>query len=124
MGNVFPGCIPVLSGPGMGLHSHTLLQVILDVKNVPDKCKSSRKHTVPMENNQHKEPDIMLRSLGQACLSWWNVVSPFGGWGSTLALLFVLVVAGIKAIWEDLKRHQEDRSTNGSVAHRVMPDGE
>lgn len=51
-------------------------------------------------------------------------MSPFGGWGSTLALLFVLVVAGIKAVWEDLKRHQEDRSTNASIAHRVMPDGE
>lgn len=51
-------------------------------------------------------------------------MSPFGGWGSTLALLFVMVVAGIKAIWEDLKRHQEDRSTNASVAHSVMPDGE
>lgn len=50
-------------------------------------------------------------------------MSPFGGWGSTLALLFVLVVAAIKAIWEDLKRHQEDRSTNASIAHRVMPDG-
>jgi hypothetical protein len=59
----------------------------------------------------------------QAALAWWNVVSPFGGWGSTLALLFVLVVAAIKAMWEDLKRHQEDRATNASVAHRVMPDG-
>ena len=59
----------------------------------------------------------------QACLAWWNVVSPFGGWGSTLALLFVLVVAAIKAVWEDFKRHQEDHNTNGSVAHRYMPDG-
>ena len=67
---------------------------------------------------------MMSCMMGQACLSWWNVVSPFGGWGSTLALMFVLIVAGIKAIWEDLKRHQEDRSTNASVAHRVMPDGE
>ena len=50
-------------------------------------------------------------------------MSPFGGWGSTLALLFVLVVAAIKAVWEDFKRHQEDRNTNGSVAHRYMPDG-
>ena len=59
----------------------------------------------------------------QACLAWWNVVSPFGGWGSSLALGFVLVVAAIKAIWEDAKRHQEDRRTNASVAHRYMPDG-
>ena len=50
-------------------------------------------------------------------------MSPFGGWGSSLALAFVLVVAAIKAIWEDAKRHQEDRRTNASVAHRYMPDG-
>ena len=50
-------------------------------------------------------------------------MSPFGGWGSSLALGFVLVVAAIKAIWEDAKRHQEDRRTNASVAHRYMPDG-
>ena len=56
-------------------------------------------------------------------MAWWNVVSPFGGWGSSLALGFVLVVAAIKAIWEDAKRHQEDRRTNASVAHRYMPDG-
>ena len=59
----------------------------------------------------------------QACLAWWNVVSPFGGWGSSLALAFVLIVAAIKAIWEDAKRHQEDRRTNASVAHRYMADG-
>ncbi len=59
----------------------------------------------------------------QACLAWWNVVSPFGGWGSTLAILFVLIVAAIKAFLEDLKRHQEDRSTNASTAHRVNADG-
>ncbi|CAK0743492.1 hypothetical protein CVIRNUC_001474 [Coccomyxa viridis] len=64
-----------------------------------------------------------LYFLAQACLAWWNVVSPFGGWGSSLALGFVLVVAAIKAIWEDAKRHQEDRRTNASVAHRYMPDG-
>ncbi len=52
-----------------------------------------------------------------------EVVSPFGGWGSTLALLFVLVVAAVKAFWEDVKRHQEDHSTNASVAHIVNADG-
>ena len=52
-----------------------------------------------------------------------EVVSPFGGWGSTLALLFVLVVAAVKAIFEDIKRHQEDRSTNASTAHVVEADG-
>lgn len=50
-------------------------------------------------------------------------MSPFGGWGSTLAILFVLIVAAIKALLEDLKRHQEDRSTNASTAHRVNADG-
>lgn len=50
-------------------------------------------------------------------------MSPFGGWGSTLALLFVLIVAAIKAAFEDIKRHQEDRSTNGSTAHVVNADG-
>lgn len=50
-------------------------------------------------------------------------MSPLGGWGSSLALGFVLVVAAIKAIWEDAKRHQEDGRTNASVAHRYMPDG-
>ena len=52
-----------------------------------------------------------------------EVVSPFGGWGSTLALLFVLIVAAIKAMFEDVKRHQEDRSTNASTAHVVNADG-
>lgn len=51
------------------------------------------------------------------------MVSPFGGWGSTLALLFVLIVAAIKAFLEDLKRHQEDHATNASIAHRVKADG-
>ena len=60
----------------------------------------------------------------QAALSWWSEVSPYSGWGSTLALLFVLVVAGIKALWEDRKRHQEDRETNNSVTHVMQPDGE
>ncbi len=62
--------------------------------------------------------------LLQAALSWWSEVSPYSGWGSTLALLFVLVVAGIKALWEDRKRHQEDRETNNSITHVMQPDGE
>ena len=51
-------------------------------------------------------------------------MSPFGGTGSTAALAFVLVVAGIKAVWEDVKRHQEDLKTNKSAAHLVNSDGE
>ncbi len=46
-------------------------------------------------------------------------MSPFGGWGSTLALLFVLGVAAVKALFEDIKRHQQDAVTNSSVAHLV-----
>lgn len=59
----------------------------------------------------------------QACLAWWNVVSPFGGFGSTAALAFVLIVAAVKAIFEDKKRHQEDHRTNKSTAHIVHADG-
>ncbi|KAL3132559.1 hypothetical protein ABBQ32_009098 [Trebouxia sp. C0010 RCD-2024] len=58
-----------------------------------------------------------------ACLSWWNVVSPFSGFGSTAALAFVLIVAAIKAVFEDKKRHQEDHRTNNSIAHVVQADG-
>lgn len=61
--------------------------------------------------------------LLQACLSWWSTVSPFGGTGATAALLFVLLVAAVKAIWEDVKRHQEDGRLNRSIAHRLCPDG-
>ena len=60
----------------------------------------------------------------QAGLTWWSVVSPYGGLGSTAALVFVLLVAGVKAAWEDVKRHQEDRETNKSITHVMQPDGE
>ena len=59
----------------------------------------------------------------QAGLSWWSVVSPFSGYGSTAALVFVLAVAAVKAIWEDVKRHHEDKRMNTSITHRVNPDG-
>jgi magnesium-transporting ATPase (P-type) len=64
-----------------------------------------------------------LYFLLQAGLSWWSVVSPYSGVGSTAALLFVLAVAAVKAIWEDVKRHQEDQRMNTSVTHRLNPDG-
>ncbi len=51
------------------------------------------------------------------------MVSPFGGVGATAALVFVLLVAGIKAVWEDVKRHQEDKTMNASTTHRANPDG-
>jgi hypothetical protein len=59
----------------------------------------------------------------QAALCWWSEVSPYGGWGSTLALAFVLLVAGVKAVWEDVKRHQEDRETNNSATRVLQSDG-
>lgn len=59
----------------------------------------------------------------QAGLAWWSTVSPYGGFGSTAALVFVLVVAGIKAVYEDVKRHHEDNETNKSIAHVLQGDG-
>jgi len=64
-----------------------------------------------------------LYFLIQAGLSWWSVVSPYSGIGATAALLFVLLVAGIKAVWEDMKRHQEDQRMNTSITHRLKADG-
>ena len=61
--------------------------------------------------------------LLQAGLAWWSVISPFSGLGSTAALVFVLAVAAVKAIWEDVKRHQEDNRMNTSITHRVNADG-
>ena len=37
--------------------------------------------------------------------------------------MFVLAVAAVKAIWEDVKRHQEDKRMNTSITHRVNADG-
>jgi len=64
-----------------------------------------------------------LYFLIQAGLAWWSTVSPYGGFGSTAALVFVLVVAGIKAVYEDVKRHHEDNETNKSIAHVLQGDG-
>ena len=64
-----------------------------------------------------------LYFLIQAALSWWSVVSPYSGIGATAALLFVLIVAGVKAVWEDKKRHKEDQIMNTSITHRLLPDG-
>ena len=64
-----------------------------------------------------------LYFLIQAGLSWWSVISPYSGVGATAALLFVLLVAGIKAVWEDVKRHQEDERMNTSVTHKMNSDG-
>ena len=60
-----------------------------------------------------------LYFLIQACLTWWQDVSPFSPVGSNVALLFVVVVSGIKAVVEDLKRHREDAKVNNSIALKV-----
>lgn len=81
---------------------------------------------VCIELRIHLHPPLWVASLplGQAGLSWWSVISPFSGYGSTAALVFVLAVAAVKAIWEDVKRHHEDNRMNTSITHRVEPDGE
>ncbi len=78
---------------------------------------------VNVSNPLHHHRTSVLFNASQACLAWWNVVSPFGGFGSTAALAFVLIVAAVKAIFEDKKRHQEDHRTNKSTAHVVHADG-
>ena len=67
---------------------------------------------------------IVVICCMQAALAWWSTVSPFSPYGPTIALVFVLLVAALKAIIEDKKRHQEDRITNNSIAHVVQQDGE
>ena len=57
-----------------------------------------------------------LYFLVMAVLAWIPDISPYSGWGNTLALLFVVVVAAVKALFEDVKRQSEDRMTNGSKA--------
>ena len=37
-----------------------------------------------------------LYFLVQACLTYWPDVSPFDPWGTTIALAFVVLMAGIK----------------------------
>lgn len=54
---------------------------------------------------------------------WWDAVSPFKPYGPLIALIFVVGVAAIKAIFEDRKRHQEDDLLNNSIAHVLQPDG-
>jgi magnesium-transporting ATPase (P-type) len=61
-----------------------------------------------------------LADIMQASLSWIKTVSPFAGYGSTLALTFVLLAAAIKAIIEDKKRQSEDHKTNNSRATVVV----
>lgn len=41
-----------------------------------------------------------------------------------MALMFVLLVAGVKAIAEDVKRHREDRKTNEAKVQILKGDGE
>ena len=50
-------------------------------------------------------------------------MSPFKPYGPLIALIFVVGVGAIKAIFEDRKRHQEDNLMNQSIAHVVQSDG-
>lgn len=60
------------------------------------------------------------RALLDQCDRW---LDPFCRYGPTIALVFVLAVAAIKAIVEDKKRHDEDWKTNNTTAHLVLEDG-
>ena len=61
--------------------------------------------------------------LVQAALTYWTVISPFNPAGMTAALLFVLLVAGIKEVIEDIKRYKEDLTTNNDTCTVVLQDG-
>ena len=60
-----------------------------------------------------------LYFLLQAGLTWWQEVSPFSPVGSNVALIFVVVVSGVKAVLEDFKRHREDAKVNNTIARKV-----
>ncbi|QDZ20134.1 phospholipid-translocating P-type ATPase [Chloropicon primus] len=64
-----------------------------------------------------------LYFLFQAALTFWQAISPYKPWGPTAGLAFVLLVAAVKEIIEDRKRHQADLRTNTSLTHVIQPDG-
>lgn len=47
-----------------------------------------------------------------AALSWWREVSPFDPGGSTVAIIFIVVVGMLKDAADDYKRHVEDNALN------------
>lgn len=57
--------------------------------------------------------------LVQAALTWWSAVSPFDPWGSTAALAFVVAVAAVSELWQDVRRHRADYEINNRTT-RVM----
>jgi magnesium-transporting ATPase (P-type) len=61
--------------------------------------------------------------LIQAALGWWPAVSPFDPWGSTIALAFVLLASGVKALVEDAKRQRGDWATNARPTRIMCGDG-
>ena len=61
--------------------------------------------------------------LIQTALAWWPAVSPYDPWGATVALAFVLFVSGVKAVWEDWKRHRADWATNARTTRVMCGDG-
>ena len=60
-----------------------------------------------------------LYFLVQAALTWWSAVSPFDPWGSTAALAFVVAVAAVSELWQDIRRHKADYEINNRTT-RVM----
>jgi hypothetical protein len=46
-------------------------------------------------------------------------ISPFSPVGPIMALTFVVLVAAIKAIIEDIRRHKEDKRMNNNAAFVV-----
>lgn len=71
-----------------------------------------------------EKPPFKAHLLGFSGTAQSLKTSLYCSYGPTIALLFVLAVAAIKAIVEDKKRHEEDRRTNNTPTHRVREDGE
>ena len=58
-----------------------------------------------------------------AMLAYWREVSPYSPLGSTLALVFVVGVALIKELVEDVKRHRADGEVDSRVTRRMSVGG-
>ena len=54
-----------------------------------------------------------------AALAYWREVSPYSPLGSTLALVFVVGVALVKELAEDVKRHRADGEVDSRVTRRL-----
>lgn len=68
-------------------------------------------------------PNFLPNADFQAVLAALPKISPFSPVGPTMALTFVVLVAAIKAIIEDIRRHKEDNRMNNSAAYVVNQNG-